>query len=455
MSELRKNDTVTLSITDLNNLGCGVGRLDDGRVVFVKGAVSGDVVLAKLIKINKSFCVARLERLIEASPYRISEDICSAPLACGGCVYRHITYEHELVLKREYVENAFRKTGLFEVSVSDVRSTGKLCAYRNKAQYPVTQTKDGVRAGFFASKSHNIIPADSCAIQNENFAPIVAFICSFADSHGWSVYDEESCRGLLRHIYMRIGEKTGQIMVCLVINGDTLPCADEFARELTRSFPLAVSVMLNINRESTNVVLGKKFVTLWGKTYIEDELCGVRFRISPESFYQVNRDGAELLYSLAAERAELRGDEVLMDLYCGTGTIGLTMAHRAHKLCGVEIVAGAVECARQNAAANGIDNARFFCADAGDPEVILKAAGGARPDVVILDPPRKGSTRELVECLASLSIPRIVYISCNPDTLARDCAWFSEVGYTLSEVTPVDLFPRTGHVESVVCLCKQ
>ena len=452
---MKKNDIITLSITDLNNLGCGVGRYEpDGRVVFVKGAVTGDTVRAKIIKVNGSFCVARLEEVLTASPYRTQEDVCEAPLACGGCVYRNITYAHELDLKREYVRHAFIKAGLSDVRVLSVLSTGKVTGYRNKGQYPVMQTKNGIRAGFFASKSHNIIPADACAIQSEAFAPIVRFVCRFAETNQWSVYDEESGRGLLRHIYLRVGEVTGQIMVCLVINGETLPNADAFARELTAAFASVVSVLLNRNCENTNVVLGKSFVTLYGNAQIEDELCGLRFRISADSFYQVNREGAELLYGKAAELAELRGGELLMDLYCGTGTIGLSMSKNVGKLIGVELVEASVACAKENAVRNGIENAEFYCGDASSKEMILSCTGGKVPDVVVIDPPRKGSTRELVECLSDLGVKRIVYVSCNPDTLARDCTWFVEANYEIGEVQPVDMFPRTGHVESVVCLTR-
>lgn len=448
---MRKEELIELDITDLNNLGCGVGR-HEGQVVFVSGAVGGDRVRAKVIKINKSFAVARLEEILSPSPVRISSDPCTAPLSCGGCVYRHVTYGEELRLKREYVKNAFRKAGLSDVTVLPTLSTGKVYGYRNKAQYPVSATKNGLRAGFFARKSHNMIPAEGCAIQNSEFAPIVSFVCEFGTRVGWSAYDEESGKGLLRHIYLRIGERTGEIMLCLVVNGDRLSHTEEFCSEVRARFPRVVSLLLNKNKKNTNVVLGGEYVTLMGREYIEDELCGLRFRISPESFYQVNRDGAELLYGLARDRAALTGGEVLMDLYCGTGTIGLSMAANARKLIGVEIVPEAVECARENARRGGVDNAEFFAADAGDKEVILSAAGGVRPDVVVIDPPRKGSTRALAEVLSSLEIPRIVYVSCDPDTLARDCMWFRDLGYCIGEVTPVDMFPRTGHVESVVCL---
>ncbi len=453
MSEIKKGTVLRLTVTDLNNLGAGVCRAEDGRVVFVRGAVSKDEIETEIIKVNHSFLVGRLLRVTVPSPHRM-EGFCSAPNACGGCVYRHVTYDHELTLKREYVENAFRKAGLPNVTVLPVKSTGKTEGYRNKGQYPLANTKDGIKAGFYAAKSHNLIPAAGCRIQHGAFSPIVTAVCAFAERKGISVYDEETGRGLLRHIYLRIGEKTGQIMLCLVINGERLPDAEEFCREMTEAFPELTGILLNENRERTNVVLGKKMIPLWGNPYMEDELCGLTFRVAPDSFYQVNRDGAELLYGLCASLADLRGDEVLMDLYCGTGTIGLSMASRVKKLAGVEIVPSAVACARENAARNGIGNAEFFCADASDPKVILSAAGGVRPDVVVIDPPRRGSTKELVETLAALEVPKVVYVSCGPDTLARDCVWFSEAGYEIGEVQPVDLFPRTGHVESVCLLSK-
>ena len=451
MTELKKDAVLTLDVTDINNLGNGVGRAD-GRVVFVPGAVSGERVRAKIIKVNKSFAVARLEEIISRSPNRCEEELCHAPLSCGGCVYRHITYEHELELKRGYVKAAFAKAGLGDAQILPVLSVGKISGYRNKAQYPVAKNKRGIYAGFFAAKTHSVLPAEDCAIQSAEFAPIVRAVCDFADKNGWSVYDEVSGNGLLRHVYLRIGEKTGQIMLCLVVNGSALPSEDKFVKQMSLQFEKIASIVLNKNTENTNVVLGKSYRTLYGSSGIEDELCGLKFFISPDSFYQVNREGAELLYNKAAELACLKGDEVMLDLYCGTGTIGLSMARRVRSLCGVEIVSSAVECARENAVRNLIDNARFVCADAGDKQTILDAAGGTRPDVVIMDPPRKGSTKELVDCIADLGVPKVVYISCDPVTLARDAAWFAQRGYELGTVQPVDMFPRTGHVESVVCL---
>ncbi len=451
---MKKGESLTLTVTDVNNLGCGVGRLE-GKVVFVKGAVTGDTVAATVIKDNKSFAVARLDEVLTASPLRTAESFCDAPLSCGGCVYRHVNYDHEKQIKYNHVRAAFDKVGLSDVTVLPVMSTGRIRGYRNKAQYPVCPSKNGMRSGFYASKTHKVIPVEDCSIQSPEFGEITREVCRLCDGLGIDTYNELTGKGLLRHIYLRAAEATGEIMLCLVVNGDALPREEELTARLTERFPRIVSLMINKNTQNTNVVLGKKYRTLYGKGYIEDVLCGLRFRISAESFYQVNREGAELLYGLAAKAAELDGSQILCDLYCGTGTIGLSMAKDARELVGIELVEGAVECARQNAEYNGITNARFFCGDAGSARTILEATGGKRPDVVVIDPPRKGSTRELCECLSELCVPRIVYVSCDPTTLARDCVWFRELGYEIGEVQPVDMFPRTGHVESVVCLTRR
>ncbi|MBE6535763.1 MAG: 23S rRNA (uracil(1939)-C(5))-methyltransferase RlmD [Ruminococcaceae bacterium] len=450
---MKKGDILELDVTDINNLGCGIGRAD-GKVVFVKGAVTGDRVRTIIIKDNKSYAVGRLDAVISPSAHRESVEFCTAPLSCGGCVYRHVSYEHELTVKKNHVRAAFDKAGLSDVTVLDVVGTMQTNGYRNKAQYPVIKTKNGMRSGFYASKTHTVIPVDNCSIQNPIFADITSVVCELCDKLGISAYDELSGKGLLRHIYLRVAEATNEVMLCMVVNGSSLPCEKQFADEIVRRFPNVVSVMLNENTENTNVVLGKKYRTLYGKAYIEDVLCGLRFLISPDSFYQVNRRGAELLYSLARDAAALTGNELLADLYCGTGTIGLSMAADVRELIGIEIVEGAVKCAKQNAEYNGITNANFFCGDASSPQTVLNATGGKCPDVVVIDPPRKGSTKELVDCLAELRVPRIVYVSCDATTLARDCAWFREAGYEIGAVQPVDMFPRTGHVESVVCLTK-
>ncbi len=456
---LNKNDVVTLDVTDINNIGCGVGRID-GMVVFVKGAVSGDRVEAKIIKVNKSFAVGKLEQIITPSENRAETDFCNAPNACGGCVYRHIKYPHELELKKKYVENAFRKAGLPEVRVDEVMSTGETCGYRNKAQYPFGTSGGKTCVGFYASKTHKVIPCNVCALQPQAFADICDFVCAFADENKWSVYDEEKGTGLLRHLYIRYGKGTGEIMVCLVINGDFLTLEQEFSAALCEKFPSVKSVLVNINKKNTNVVLGKKYRTVRGRDYIEDTLLGKRFRITAGAFYQVNRDGTELLYSIAKQKAEEMGDmQTLLDLYCGIGTIGISIGDNAKRTVGIEIVDEAIACAKENAAQNGVKHAQFYCGDAGDAEKLLDNAereGGIIANAtVIVDPPRKGLDPALIYYLSKREMDRIVYVSCDPDTLARDCAIFKELGYTIGRVTPVDMFPRTGHVENVVSLIRK
>ncbi|MBR2312873.1 MAG: 23S rRNA (uracil(1939)-C(5))-methyltransferase RlmD [Clostridia bacterium] len=455
---LKKGSQLTLDIVDLNNLGCGVGSAPDGRAVFVAGAVDGDRVLTELIKVNKTYAVGRLVKIITSSQYR-EEGFCSAPLSCGGCVYRHLSYARELELKREYVRQCFRKAGLAEVVVEDVRTTGVVKGYRNKAEYPITMTKNGLCGGFYAQKTHRVVVAERCSLQPPIFDEILHTVCTLLTAQGVSAYEEETGKGLLRHLYLREGKNTGDIMVCPVINGDRLPDEQGFVTALRTAFPRITSILLNINKKSTNVVLGNTYRTLWGKDHLDDVLCGVRFAIAPSAFYQVNHDAAELLYGIAKERAVTGSKNgLLLDLYCGAGTIGLSMADGFCEVIGIEIVPAAIESAKVNAARNGIKNAQFYCGDAADTEKLLATAESARgtlhPDVVILDPPRKGCDRTLLEFLAKREVPRIVYVSCGPDTLARDCAILKELGYEIGTVTPVDLFPRTGHVESVVCLTR-
>ena len=460
MYNLKKNDTVELVVNDINNLGAGVARLEDGRVVFVRGAVTGDRIKAKIIKVNAKFAVARLEEILERSTYRINECFCNVSESCGGCVYRHITYEHEKELKWNYVKHAFIKAGLPNVVINTVHSTGLLNGYRNKAQYPFAMSKQGIVAGFYATKTHNVVPAFDCSLQPRVFGEILRFVCDFANDKKLTVYDEETGKGMLRHLYLRYGKNTDEIMLCLVINVEKIPCEMELVDQVIAKFPLIKSIQINVNTKNTNVVLGDVYRTLFGERYIEDVLCGVRFRITPESFYQVNHDGAELLYGLAKSKATegFNNKIKLVDMYCGTGTIGLSMADSVSELVGVEIVEGAVQCARVNAALNGFENAKFYAGDAKDIESMFASVeaqhGVLEPDVVVLDPPRKGCTPEVIEFLSKRNITRIVYVSCDAYTLARDCKLFAELGYTIGEIDPVDMFPRTGHIENVVLLTR-
>ena len=454
---LSKNQIHTVDITDLNNLGFGVAKID-GMSVFIADTVTGDRAEIKIIKTAKTYAVGILQKLITPSPIRCAEEaVCPAARRCGGCVYQRVSYDKELELKKQYVTYAMKKAGAFPITVNDVRSTHITEGYRNKAQYPVGQEtvngKTHTVIGFYAAKSHNIIPADRCALQPQIFSDIVAFTAAFCDTHSISAYDEATGKGLLRHLYLRTGAATGQIMVCLVLNGETFPNDREFCAELTARYPAVASIQININRKATNVVLGEECRVLFGTPYIEDILCGRTFRISPLSFYQVNRDGAELLYNTAKDLLRLQPGESLLDLYCGIGTIGMSIADDDTPLIGIEIVPQAIENAKENAARNGMTNAQFFCGDASDAGKILSDCG-IRADAVIVDPPRKGLTPEVIAYLAELNPSRIVYISCDADTLARDIVRFREVGYDTDTVQPVDMFSRTGHVESVCLLSK-
>lgn len=441
-----KNKIYRTTIETMNHRGYGVCRID-GLVCFVKNGVTGEELDVKVIKVNKSYCIGRVEGTAVPSDHRIQPD-CPISKECGGCCFRHITYSHELMLKRSFVEAEFKKAKL-DTKVKDVISTGDICRYRNKAQYPVSPAG---QIGFYSERSHKVCEIDDCVLQPEVFSTITGTIKNYMDTFGITGYDEESGKGLLRHIFIRQARKTDEISVCLVINGDTLPHKDELVGSL-KAIDGITGIYLNINTKNTNVILGDKYETVYGKDYIEDILCGLRFRISPPSFYQVNRDCAELLYNEVFRLVSSGKCDRVTDLYCGTGTIGLSVASKLKDctLTGVEIVPEAIENAKINAEINGIKNAEFVCADSTDTEGdVLR-----NTDVVILDPPRKGITTELADKISESNIERIVYVSCSPDTLARDVKYFSELGYTCDSVTPFDMFPRTSHVESVVCLTRK
>ncbi len=436
---MKKNELYTVEITDLNNLGNGVCRID-GKAVFVPRAVDGDRLTVKIIKDTKDYAIARIEEILTPSPYRI-ESGCTVSNRCGGCVYRPITYAHETELKQNYVRSAFRKAGV-EVEVAPTLF-GRESGYRNKVQYPVGE---GLSIGFYAPRSHEIIPCTDCALQKPVFTPIIATLQDLLRKAGVKSYCEEDGSGLVRHLFLRTSA-TGEVMVTLVTTSKSFPAAEKIAEKLRSAHPEVVSVVRNFNDLRSNVILGDRCETLSGADVLTDTLCGLTFKLSPLSFYQVNHDMAEVLYQKAAELAELREGDRVADLFCGAGTIGLSVAamYPDISLLGVEIIPEAVENARENAKLNGIENAAFLCGDANATE--LEGA-----DVIFLDPPRKGCEQSLVDRIAEIAPRRVVYISCNPDTLARDVARFVEVGYAPGVVYPVDLFPRTGHVESVVCL---
>lgn len=452
---MKKNDILTLEIESVTNLGFGVAR-SSGLVVFVGGAVTGDVAEVKIIKLTPSYAVGRVEKIIKESTKR--DNTRCGISACSSCAYKSINYAEELKIKSDEVKSCFVKAGLPEVELDEIIPSPDLHEYRNKAQYPISIDKGGNYAvGFYAPKSHRVTEAAHCPLAPSVFAEIIEVLKDYFKKYSLSVYDEESTRGLLRHIYLRRGEVSGEILLTLVINGEEIPHAEELVEKITERFPTVVGILLNVNKKNTNVILGDEYISLFGRDYIYDTLCGVQLKISAPAFYQVNHGAAELLYKKARELAAPTEHDTLLDLYCGAGSIGLSMADSGCELIGVEIIDSAVICARENAARAGIANAKFYTGDAKNTENLLSGAEAdlgrkIEPTVVVLDPPRAGCDVALIRFVASLSPKRIVYISCNPATLARDCAIFKALGYECGKVTAVDLFPATGHVESVVCL---
>ena len=450
---LKKNDDLRLAITAFSALGTGIGR-HNGFTVFVDGAVPGDVIDAHVIKVKPTYAVGIVKQIVTPSPDRIDPD-CPAAERCGGCSFRALRYEAELNYKKQKVQDALTRIGELELEVEDVLSVGETAHYRNKAQFPVALGPDGrTRIGFFAKKSHRVVDCRDCALQPASFALLLDVVARWAAESGVTVYDEETHKGLLRHIYLRKGMTTGETMVCLVVTRDRVPRAEALIGDLLAADRSVCSVVLNVNPDKTNVVLGARCITLFGKDEIEDVLCGLRFSISPLSFFQVNPKATELLYGKAAEFAALTGSETVLDLYCGAGTIGLSMAKRAKRIIGAEIVPQAVENARQNAARNGIETARFLCADAAEAAKQLEQEG-VRPDVIVLDPPRKGCDESLIRTVATMAPDRVVYVSCDPATLARDCKRFAALGYKAERAVAVDLFPRTVHCEVVALITRQ
>ncbi len=451
---IRKNEIVPLEITGMTAEGCGVGRFRD-MAVFVPYTAIGDAVEVKILKAAKTYAFGKTETLVTPSPDRIESD-CAYFTKCGGCAYRHMTYEAELRIKEQRVRDALvRIGGFFDLTVSPIIRAEQPDHYRNKAQLPIGMGKDGAMTmGFYANRSHRIVDCRSCPLQPRSFMQAMEAFRDWALTGGNDVYDERTGKGRMRHLYLREAGATGEVMACVVVNGNGLHHEDMLVKALRERVEGLKSVVINTNRAHTNVILGKKCRTVWGSDTIQDTLCGLTFHISPRSFYQVNRVQAERLYALAKAYAGLTGNELLLDLYCGTGTIGLSMADKAAKLIGVEVVEAAVENARKNARVNGIENAEFICGDAAKAAQLLEQQG-LRPNVVVLDPPRKGCGQTLVAAVCAMAPDRVVYVSCDPATLARDLKWFTQGGYVPKEVTPVDMFPRTAHVETVALLEKQ
>lgn len=447
---LKKNDIINLKITSATAEGSGVGKTEDGIAVFVPLSAIGDELEVRILKVKKTYAFGKIESIITPSLFRIEPD-CPYFSKCGGCVWRHISYDEECNIKQQKVIDAVERIGGINTEFKPIITCENTLRYRNKAQFPIGKDKDGnTLMGFYAFHSHRIIDCNDCVLQPEIFTKVMDITRRFIAKTNADIYDEATGKGRLRHLYIRVGEVTKELMVCYVVNGNGLKQEDVLVKMLREELPTLKTVIVNSNREKTNVILGNKNRTVYGNGYITDELCGLKFKISPFSFWQVNRRQAEKLYSKAKEYANLKFDEVLLDLYCGTGTIGLTMAENCKTLVGVEIVEDAIKDAEENAKLNNINNARFICSDAPKAAEKLKDEG-LKPDVIILDPPRKGCGEELVNTISEMAPKRIVYVSCDPATLARDLKYFADKNYVTKEVTPCDMFSRTAHVESV-CL---
>lgn len=451
---LKKNDQVEVTIEDIGSEGEGIGRYE-GYTLFVKDTAIGDRALVQVTKAGKSYGYARLTRLITPSQYRV-EPRCPIAAKCGGCQLQHIDYQKQMEFKVNKVRSCLTRIGGFkEFMMEPICGMEEPYYYRNKSQFPVGRNKDGsIAIGFYAGRTHSIIDTTHCYIGAEVNSEILAFLRSFIERYHIEPYNETTHQGLLRHILTRIGYSTGEIMVCLVINGTRLPHTEELIQGLLKIGGMK-SICLNVNQEKTNVILGEQIIPLWGEPYITDYIGTIRYRISPLSFYQVNPVQTKKLYDIALEYADLQGEETVWDLYCGIGTISLFLAQKAKRVYGVEIIPQAIQDARENARRNNIENAEFFVGAAEDVLPNKYKEENIHADVIVVDPPRKGCEQSLLDTILAMAPQRVVYVSCDPATLARDLKYLCERDYKLVKVRAVDQFPHSVHVESVCLLSRK
>ncbi len=447
---LIKNEIYEATITDYTAEGQGVAHID-GCAVFVPNAIAGERVRLRIEKARKTWAAGKIVELLERSPHRVNRE-CPVAKLCGGCDFWHMDYAEETRLKAQRVRDCLNRMGGENLESVDILSAPTCKEYRNKAQYPVAAKKNKAYAGFFRAGTHDVVENDRCLILPAETDAVKTAVMDHVNQYRVSVYDEEAHTGLLRHIYVRRGAVSGQILVCLVVNGRNIPKREALIARL-KKIPGFTTLVLSVNTKKGNAVLGDEYITLYGPGYIEDTLCGLHFRLSPRSFYQVNHHQAQRLYEAAIAQAEITKNDTVLDLYCGVGTITLAMASAAGKVIGVEVIPQAVADAKDNAKRNGIENAEFFCGDAGEAALALEAKG-IKADVVVVDPPRKGLNADTIEALHRFAPRRIVYVSCDPATLARDVALLKERGYRLKNALAADLFPRCAHVESIVTLIR-
>ena len=447
---LNKNEIYETVITDYTAEGQGVAHVE-GCAVFIPNAIAGEKVKVRIEVAKKNWAAGKIVEILEKSPHRVNR-ACPISASCGGCDFHHMDYEEETRLKADRVRQALNRIGGENFSEIPILSAPTCESYRNKAQYPVACKKGRAYAGFFKAGTHEVVENKRCLILPTESDQVKDAVIDYVNQFRVTVYDEATGKGLLRHIYVRRGAVSGQILVCLVVNGRKLPKVEELVKRLEK-IPGFTTLVLSVNTKAGNAVLGDEFITLHGPGYIEDTLCGLNFRLSPRSFYQVNHHQAQRLYEAAIAQAGITKEDTVLDLYCGVGTITLAMAKSAGKVIGVEVIPQAVQDAKDNAVRNGIENAEFFCGDAGQAALELESKG-IKADVVVVDPPRKGLNADTIEALSRFAPRRIVYVSCDPATLARDVALLKERGYSVLNATAADLFPRCAHVESIVCLSR-
>ena len=437
-------------ISDYTADGQGIAKIQ-GCAVFVPNAIAGEVCRIRVEKVGKTWAAGKIVEILERSPHRRNRE-CPVAKLCGGCDFWHMDYAEECRLKAERVRQALNRIGGEHLAEMPILAAPSCYGYRNKAQYPVAVRNGKAYAGFFQAGTHKVVANSRCRILPEEADRVKDIVIDYVNQCGVSVYDETAHRGLLRHIFVRRGAVSGEILVCLVVNGREIPQEKRLIAAL-QAVPGFTSLVLSVNTRRGNTILGETFIPLYGPGYIMDTLCGLRFRLSARSFYQVNHAQAERLYAAAIALAQITPTDTVLDLYCGAGTITLVMAKAAGRVIGVEVVPQAVEDARENARRNHVENAEFFCGDAGEAALALEQRG-LRPDVITVDPPRKGLNAAAIEAIARMSPQRVVYVSCDPATLARDVALLKERGYCLRTAQAADLFPRCAHVETVVLLSK-
>jgi len=450
---MKKGDIIEINIEDMTKEGMGIGHYE-GMAVFVDNAAPGDRLSCKLTKLKKSYATGKMLKLINASCSRITPE-CSFFPDCGGCSFCHIDYEAELKIKERWVKDALKRIGKLNIDVLPIIGAPSVTHYRNKSQFPVGVNEKGdIIGGFYKRESHDIVDIYSCNISSIEANQTLKVLKQFIRTYDLTAYDEKTKRGLIRHVYIRSSKQSCEVLVTVVINGNNLPHYEELIADLKKEIKGFSGLLINVNRSDTNLVLGEKFITLWGKDYIKDEMLGINFHISPLSFYQINSEQTKNMYEIVREYADLSEKDTLLDLYCGIGTMSLILSKQAGKAIGIEIISKAIEDAKLCAKENNIDNTEFICADAAKAPALLKERN-ISPDVIIIDPPRKGCDMETLNAITELSPEKLIYVSCDPATLARDLKYLSENGFNVVKCQPLDMFPRTPHVETVVLMSRK